>query len=476
MSNVFNQTAHRISASRQTSRYKSEPDLLLVNPWIYDFAAYDFWLKPTGLLRIGSFLRQFGYQIELIDCLDRFHPAFQSAGLNYHPEKQKSGTGKFYREIVLKPVQLQHIPRFYSRYGLPVPLFEQQLNQVASPAVILVTSGMTYWYPGVFHAVALLKQKWPDVPVVLGGIYASLCPEHARLSGADFVIQGPGELPALQLVDQLTGNIRDYANIPVIPDELPYPAYDLYAHLPAVPLLTSGGCPFKCPFCATFLLAPHFIQRQPAKVLEEILFYYQQFNVRDFAFWDDALLIHPEEHIKVILKLILAAGIEANFHLPNGIHPREMTPELAELMVASRFKTIRLSFESADPVLQQKMGNKVTNRHLEAAISFLKAAGYHPADLDVYLMMGLPGQNPAEVEQSLNFVHELGAKIRLSSFSPIPGTSDWQRVVREYGFPDDLDPLLTNNSIHPLHQNAEEYAQFEVLKKLATELNLSLNY
>jgi len=475
LSNVFNQTALGFSASRQTSRYKRGPDLLLVNPWIYDFAAYDFWLKPTGLLRIGSFLRQFGYQIELIDCLDRFHPAFQSAGLNYHPEKQKFGTGKFYREIVSKPEQLQHIPRFYSRYGLPLLLFEQQLNQLSSPAVILVTSGMTYWYPGVFHAIALLKQKWPDVPIVLGGVYASLCPEHARLSGADYLIQGPGELAALQRVDQLMGIVRDYSKISLNLDDLPYPAYDLYQHLPAVPLLTSGGCPFKCPFCATFLLAPHFIQRQPAKVLEEILFYYQQFNVREFAFWDDALLIYPEKHIKVILKLILAARIEANFHLPNGIHPREMTPELAELMAVCHFKTIRLSFESANPAQQQKMGNKVSNQHLAAAISFLKAAGYHPADLDVYLMMGLPGQNSAEVEQSLHFVHDLGTKIRLSSFSPIPGTPDWQRVVREYGFSDDLDPLLTNNSIHPLHRNAEEYAQFEALKKLATQLNLSLN-
>ncbi|MFQ5628541.1 MAG: hypothetical protein ACE5I1_07255 [bacterium] len=30
------------------------PTFLLVNPWITDFAAYDFWSKPLGLLYIAS--------------------------------------------------------------------------------------------------------------------------------------------------------------------------------------------------------------------------------------------------------------------------------------------------------------------------------------------------------------------------------------------------------------------------------------
>ena len=30
------------------------PRILLVNPPIYDFAAYDFWLKPYGMLRAAA--------------------------------------------------------------------------------------------------------------------------------------------------------------------------------------------------------------------------------------------------------------------------------------------------------------------------------------------------------------------------------------------------------------------------------------
>ena len=47
---------------------------------------------------------------------------------------------------------------------------------------------MTYWYPGVIEAISLSKEIHPDVPVILGGIYARLCKNHAlKNSGADIV-------------------------------------------------------------------------------------------------------------------------------------------------------------------------------------------------------------------------------------------------------------------------------------------------
>jgi radical SAM superfamily enzyme YgiQ (UPF0313 family) len=45
---------------------------LIVNPWIYDSAAYDFWLKPLGLLYISSILKKEGHEVHFIDNLDRY--------------------------------------------------------------------------------------------------------------------------------------------------------------------------------------------------------------------------------------------------------------------------------------------------------------------------------------------------------------------------------------------------------------------
>ena len=76
--------------------------VLLVNPFIYDFAAFDCWAKPRGLLRVGEMLINNGFQVELIDCLDRHDHEmheFSSANTNIHiPKDKKFGTGSFFHE------------------------------------------------------------------------------------------------------------------------------------------------------------------------------------------------------------------------------------------------------------------------------------------------------------------------------------------------------------------------------------------
>ena len=49
---------------------QSTPHILLINPWITDFAAYNLWIRPLGLLYIASLLRENGFRVTLIDCLD----------------------------------------------------------------------------------------------------------------------------------------------------------------------------------------------------------------------------------------------------------------------------------------------------------------------------------------------------------------------------------------------------------------------
>jgi len=42
---------------------------ILINPWVCDFSAYNFWAKPIGLLRIASRLRKEGYKVKLLDYM-----------------------------------------------------------------------------------------------------------------------------------------------------------------------------------------------------------------------------------------------------------------------------------------------------------------------------------------------------------------------------------------------------------------------
>ena len=97
--------------------------ILLVNPPIYDFTAYDFWLKPYGMLSVAGFLRAKA-DFKLFDFLDRLHPA---AANQPHLQSDRWGRGRFYAEVIPNPPPLAPIPRYFRRYGLGRDLFEDFL-------------------------------------------------------------------------------------------------------------------------------------------------------------------------------------------------------------------------------------------------------------------------------------------------------------------------------------------------------------
>ena len=280
--------------------------MLLINPWIYDFAAYDFWVKPLGLLYIASVLRKNGFDVYFIDCLDTRHPQMMHKKGIKQATRKKYGAGHFFKENIEKPEMLRGIPRRYSRYGISPELFERELQRIEKPNVILVTSMMTYWYRGVFQVIRLTKKHYPDVPVILGGIYTTLCSDHAlQYSGADYYIYGEGEVLVLKKIGELTQRSASY--IPNLRDldSLPYPAFDLMLNHDSLCLLTSRGCPYKCTYCASSLLNSRFRQRDISKVIDEIEYWMDLYPVKDFAFYDDALLYNADERMIPLLTGII---------------------------------------------------------------------------------------------------------------------------------------------------------------------------
>lgn len=444
-------------------------NILLVNPWIVDFAAYDFWMKPIGLLTIANVLRQNNYQVTLVDCLDRNNIYLQNFLRNKKISYKNNGTGHYFKQHIAKPDIVKWVQRYYSRYGLPYTIVSKQLKNLKSPDVILVTSSMTYWYPGVVQIIDLLKRIFPKVHIVLGGIYATLCPEHAdRISGADYVVKGEGEISALKIVDELTGNTSPYNQYQCL-DDYPAPAYDLYNSLDSVALLSSRGCPFNCPLCASNLLYGKYRRRSISKIIKEIIFLHKHYQVKEFAFYDDALLYKKQEHIIPLLKEIVNNNLNIHFHTPNGIQPREVDSTVASLMKAAGFRTINLSYESIDKNRQKELCSKVTDDDLRYAVNNLVNSGFKPQNLSAYVLMGLPEQRIQEVIESIHFVYSLGIKVSLASFSPIPGTQYWYKAIQTGKLSQDTDPILTNNSIFPL--NRDKYKHFIGLRKLSATGN-----
>ncbi len=444
---------------------KKKPLLLLINPWVYDFTAYDFWSKPLGLLYIAGVLREIGYDINLIDCMDRQETD------NSHLKSNEDGRGPFYKEKMPKPDSLKHIPRNYYRYGIEENKFEDKLLNYPKPDAVLITSIMTYWYPGVFKAIEIIKKYYPDCPVILGGIYATLCYQHAiNHSKADYVLKNSQLEQLIPLLQKITGcreNIISSEDIDFnYLESYPYPAWDLYQTLDYVCLITSRGCSNRCTYCASHILNSRLEFRNPEKVAEEVFYWKTLKGIDKFVFYDDALLENAERNFLPLLKIIKKKKQNINFFTPNAVHAKLITPLVAELMSQCGFRKIWLGFETSDPVLQKKTGNKVDNVSFINAIQTLLRGGFLPENIRVYLLIGLPGQSFQSIIDSVKLVIDNGVRPYLAKYSPIPETKMWKEIIKEYGWEEPVDPLLHNDALMPFYSpyiNSEQYQQIKML-------------
>jgi radical SAM superfamily enzyme YgiQ (UPF0313 family) len=422
--------------------------ILLVNPPIYDFSAYDFWLKPYGLLRVAGYLRGQA-QLSLFDYLDRFHPLAPS------PPAQRPGTwerGPFYAENVPKPAPFTAIPRTYRRYGLPRSLFQTMLAEAGPFDVALIQTVMTYWYPGVQEVIEDIRAYSPQTTIVLGGVYATLCPQHARRLGADLVIN------------------RDYLaplweSLHCTPQLQEVPLWEAYADLRVGILKLADGCPFKCTYCSVPQVYPPFAARPLERVLAELA-WLRQCGAQHIAFYDDALLFKPDQILLPFLHQVMQRGLEAHFHTPNALNARFMTKDIARCMVQAGFRTFYLGFESSAYTWQRHTGGKVYAHELEQAVEHLVSAGADIRQITAYLIMAHPQTEQQDIEASMHFAHGLGLCLMLSEFSPIPGTPDGERCRQWI----DLDePLWHNKTVFPLVLLGA--AEVQRLKALCRALN-----
>jgi radical SAM superfamily enzyme YgiQ (UPF0313 family) len=393
----------------------------------------------------------------LIDCLD------------FPIKTKRYGDGKFLKRKIGKPHPLKSVARNYSQYGIPEEMLLKRLSFVEEPDLICVSSGMTYWYPGVLKVIEITRKLFKKVPIILGGIYATLCYEHAKKhSDVEIVFNGSGESKVLRLIADVIGfemGLSEFRNPQPAIRNGNYPAFDLYPNLNYVCIVTSKGCPFQCTYCASPFLTKGFFRREPFKVAEEIEYWTTQYRINNIAFYDDALLIDPPKHFIPIMKEVIKKGIHCNFHTPNAIHIKEINEEVAEVLYRSGFKTVRLGLETSNEATQIETGGKVDNQEFREAIKHLIRAGYSSKEMGVYILIGLPGQRVGEAEESIALVKETGAKPILVEYSPIPHTPLFEKAKKMSQFDIEKEPLYHNNTIIPCRWDGFTLADYKRLKE-----------
>jgi len=437
--------------------------ILLVNPWIEDFAAYDYWLKPVGLLYVASLLKHLGVEVELLDLMNRH--SLELREYTRVPSDKYYGTGKFPYTEIKKPTALNFIPRRYKRYGMPEALFRDKLRRIKAQGNVdaaFVTSTLTYWYPGYFDTIRIIKEEL-GVPIVFGGFFVRNQPRLAMKSGAYiFTKTDLSYLPTY--LNNVLGWELPSTNVDWFLDLSP--AYELYDNIGYLVLITTLGCPYNCTYCIAHRNWERMKFKDVEKVIEEIERFSQMYQIKDIVFFDDAILINAQNHFKIILKEIIARGLnkKLRFHLPNGIHAELLTQEISDLLYEANFKTIKLGYETTGK-LQQTTGGKVRDEDLIKAAEILRKSGFTHREVSAYIMVNLPEQSEEDVKSAIDVCASVGIDFSLNEFTPIIGTDMWIDLVNKGSLSGLEDPVTLNNSILPYWWKNMSFNQVQNLKE-----------
>jgi radical SAM superfamily enzyme YgiQ (UPF0313 family) len=417
----------------------NKPSVLAINPYIYDFAAYNFWSSPLGLLYICAILRQNGFDVRFLDCM------------TVREEKRKpDGRAPFIKTKVAKPPALGNIPKTMRRYGQSPDDLARTLEMMEPPDLVLITSIMTYWYTGAVEIAEIVRSMYPSSKIVIGGIYPTLCHEEAirNFPGADLVVRS-NEIGTFY--DFVEGSFhRKLAFRPLMDDldVLPYPAHDLCRTLAFVPILSSLGCAFQCTYCATSYMYGKMIRRSAQSAFDEVM-HWTSSGIDRFVIYDDSFLYRKEDFARPFLEKIARSSDAVRIYNPNAVNAAFIDDQIAELFARSGFQEVRIGLESINPRVQSETGGKITSYMFEEAMASLKAAGYRKDRIFAYILAGLPYQRWQEVRDAIDYVKSLDATPYIAEYTPIPHTAMYEEHKDQARFPISRDAVFQNNALFP---------------------------
>lgn len=244
------------------------------------------------------------------------------------------------------PLPLLKLASWHKRQGHEVQLVKGCVSQVIDASLVYVTSLFTYAWKPVMDAIWYYRSVLPKAKIVLGGIYASILPEHAiEHCKPDELVTG--------LVDYLEGDdlLPDYS--------LVEPEWNDGSIVCA-----SRGCIRNCDFCAVPKIEGHIKSRQSIRKLIWS-------GHRKVIFWDNNFL--AIENWRDILAEVRELNFVVDFN--QGLDARLITPEVAHELKKSRVEQVRMSYDT-----------KGQGKAVLRAIECLREAGYSGRRVIVYVL------------------------------------------------------------------------------------------
>ncbi|NLO03555.1 MAG: B12-binding domain-containing radical SAM protein [Bacteroidales bacterium] len=296
-----------------------------------------------------------------------------------------------------------------------------------------------------------VKNSLKNSLVILGGVHATFMYDEILRTqkDIDIVAIGEGEITLFELcrahddglsitkLSDIRGiAFRNNGNIVVTParekienpDDLPWPAFDLVA-LPDIetyftksrdlPVLTSRGCPFKCAFCSTSVMhGQKYRKREPAKIVDELEYFKNKFNIKSFSIVDDTFTVDKERTKKICYDII-----RRNLGINWGCSARvdTLSPDMIKVMKKAGCRGLFFGIESLNDEILKKIKKGFTSKK---AVRMVKMALEEGLIVDTSFILGLPGDNLKNTGKIYDFVkkYKINGRVLTNTLQILPGT------------------------------------------------------
>ena len=408
-------------------------DMLLV-----DVPARSLAQLPIGFAYVHKAIRQTGVKLQAIDVdLIAYHRYHSRRCLNYLDHIESDG-------IVhpRDPWQAENYIVWTDRKFLTYfhDILDELIEKViqARPKIVGLSLHQTS-HASVTYVVERIKQALPEVLVIVGGMS---CYQHfvakRIFPDADYVVVGEADTVIGPLVEALVRGERP-SNVPgavsrhdsedrtFIGAPLPHnldvigaPDYgftdlDLYVNWDGyrlMPLVGSRGCGWsRCTFCAERF---NWRARTPEKVAEEIE-YYTTRGFKDFVFNESDFNSNLSFVVR-LCKEIVRRGIKANFTSQLRIG-KDCDFEYYKAMKEAGFSCLRFGVDALSEntlKLQRKGYTK------QMVLDNLKHCHTLGIFTEINVVIGVPGETDADIDESADFIIEMKPYIgRVAFINPL---------------------------------------------------------
>ncbi len=313
---------------------------------------------------------------------------------------------------------------------------------------------------------ALRKRK---VPVVLGGLHVTSCPDEAA-QHCNAVVIGEGE-PVWQTIleDARQSRLQQYykADAPFDLGQAPIPRYDLLGDRlrQRMTLQTERGCPFACEFCGASRLLGKFREKPIKQIQRELVALTTHAPKPWLELADDNTFAgqrDPQELFDVLATAEARYFTEADWRIGEN-------PAILSGLAASGCVQVLIGIESLE-FRYPGMGTKQAElKRMLAAIEAIQNTG---VAVNGCMIVGAEGETVQSLDRLVEFLlHSPLAEVQITLQTPFPGTTLYNRLQREGRLIEDRGwPYynLFDVTYYPDRMTVEELeaGYYEVIKKV----------